>query len=90
MEEDFNDMDDNVMDIDQVGGTDIKINPDFYIHKALVKAQECLADPDMRIGLLRYRQFIEHNPPSSGCSLETISRIGNRTTNISTLSSSRL
>jgi hypothetical protein len=60
MEDDFNDIDDNVMDIDSVGGTDIKINPDFYIHKALIKAQECLADPDMRVGLLRYRQFIEH------------------------------
>lgn len=49
-----------VIDIDEIDGTDIKINPDFYIHKALLKAQDALAKENLKEGFLQYRQFIEH------------------------------
>lgn len=40
--------------------TDIKINPDFYIHMAILKMQNALLNPNLREGFVRYRIYIEH------------------------------
>lgn len=59
-ESDFNKFDADVIDNEDFNATDIKINPDFYIHNAIVKSQAALANPNMKEGFLQYRQFIEH------------------------------
>lgn len=58
--ENFDDLDKNVLDIDEVVGTDIKINPDFYIHNALVKAQEALTKDNLKEGFVQFRFLVEH------------------------------
>lgn len=40
--------------------TDIKINPDFYIHSAIVRAQQALTKENLQEGFLQYRILIEH------------------------------
>lgn len=57
---DYKDYDKEIIDIDEVEGVDIKINPDYYIHKALLKAQDALTKDNIKEGFLLYRQFIEH------------------------------
>ena len=47
-------------DLEALGGTDIKINPDYYIHTALLRAQKCLLKEDIKAGFLAYKVFIEH------------------------------
>jgi hypothetical protein len=59
-ENDFNALDKEVLDIDEVEGTDIKINPDFYIHNALIKAQVSLLSDDYKLGFTKFRIFVEH------------------------------
>jgi len=56
----FDDIEEQIIDIDEMQGTDIKINPDFYIHKALLKAQDALSSDNLKEGFIKYRQFIEH------------------------------
>lgn len=61
MESDFStEIDSEVIDVEDMNNTDIKINPDFYMHQAILKAQEALANPNKDIGFAQYRQFIEH------------------------------
>lgn len=45
---------------DDMLNTDININPSFYIHTAILKAQQALLDEDFKSGFLKYRVFIEH------------------------------
>lgn len=52
--EDFN------LNPDEIGDVDIKINPDFYIHQAIIKAQNSLLQPDLKNGFLLFSLFIEH------------------------------
>lgn len=40
--------------------TEIKINPSFYVHLALIKAQEALVKDDVRAGFAQYRSIVEH------------------------------
>lgn len=54
------DMDQQTYDTDEVMDTDIKINPSFYIHLALIKAQDALIKDDMNEGLVQYRMIVEH------------------------------
>ncbi len=49
-----------IIDIDELIGTDIKINPDYYIHTGLLKAQAALMKDNIKEGFTQYRQFIEH------------------------------
>lgn len=49
-----------IIDIDEVVGTDIKINPDYYIHNAIMSAQKALADENLAEGIVKFRIFIEH------------------------------
>lgn len=54
------DYDQQIEDLDEIQGTDIKINPDFYIHNAVVKAQQALVSPDLRAGLIQFRMLVEN------------------------------
>jgi len=60
MENEFNKLDDKIIDVDEISGTEIKINPDYYIHTALLKAQAAIVDEDMAAGLSRFRMVVEH------------------------------
>lgn len=47
-----------------------KIQPDYYIHQALINAQESLKSQNLKEGIVRYRFFIEH--------IETIAEAGDK------------
>lgn len=49
-----------IEDVDELSGTDIKINPEFYIHTAVLKAQEALVKENVQVGFLQYRVMVEH------------------------------
>lgn len=49
-----------IIDVDEILGTDLKINPDYYIHTALLKAQQALLNEDTRAGFLQYWVLIEN------------------------------
>lgn len=67
----YKDYESSTIDVEEVDGADIKITPDFYIHKAILKAQECLSKDDIKQGYAQYRQFIEH--------IETLTKASNMT-----------
>lgn len=54
----FDKYDDEIIDTDALKNTDIKINPDFYIHTALLKAQSTLQKDNMREGFLQFVMYI--------------------------------
>ena len=58
--EDFNSYDEAILDIDEVPGTDIKINPDYYIHNAILKAQAALNNDNLRTGIVYYTLYIDN------------------------------
>lgn len=39
--------------------TEIKINPEFYIHMAILRSQKALLSPNLTEGLIQYRLLIE-------------------------------
>lgn len=47
-------------DVSDMENTDIRINPDYYIHHALMKAQQALIKEDVNIGFLQFRMIVEH------------------------------
>ena len=51
---------DEIVGVDEVAGTDIKINPDYYIHHALLKAQVALTKENLTEGLIQFRIMVEH------------------------------
>lgn len=60
MAKDWEKYEDDVIDVDEVSGTDLKINPEYYIHTALLKAQSALLDENMNAGFLKYTLIVEH------------------------------
>lgn len=54
------DLEEDYGDLDNLVCTDIKINPDYYIHTALLRAQKCLLKENITAGFLAYKVFIEH------------------------------
>jgi hypothetical protein len=46
---------DDVLDL-----TDFKIRPDFYIHTAILKAQNAFNNPDLNSGFIQYILIIDH------------------------------
>jgi len=54
------DIEKDVVSDENIENVDIRINPDFYIHNAIVKAQGCLIKEDMRSGMVQFRILIEH------------------------------
>jgi hypothetical protein len=60
MKDNYNKYDNQVKDIEEIENTDIKINPDYYIHLALIKAQDCLVKDDVNGGFLQYVSVINY------------------------------
>lgn len=56
----FDDYDDKIEDVDEVTGTDVKINPDYYIHECLNSLTRCLTKEDTQSGFLQFRAVAEH------------------------------
>jgi hypothetical protein len=54
------DYDKDVLDIDEVSIDETKINPDYYIHNAILKTQQALIKDDFEKGLLQYLILIDH------------------------------
>jgi len=50
----------NTEDVDDSTKTDVTINPDYYIHIALKKAQFVLTNPDIKTGLTQFWVIVEH------------------------------
>lgn len=50
----------NIIDLEDIGGTEIKINPDYYIHWGIIKAQSALSNPNVNEAFIQYRMFVEH------------------------------
>lgn len=59
-EEKIKDYEEEILDTDEIIGTDIKINPDYYIHTALLKAQKALIKDNLQEGLIQFRFLVEH------------------------------
>jgi len=60
MESEFSEINKSVYEVDELDNVDIKLNPDFYIHNAILKAQSCLVKDDFKAGMLQFRVIIEH------------------------------
>jgi len=45
---------------EDIGQTDTKIQPEYYIHHAIVKAQNALVEDNPQQGFLKFRALIEH------------------------------
>lgn len=58
--EDFQKYKDQILDVDEDINMDIKINPDYYIHFALMACQEALKNPDLNLMAIMYRHNVEH------------------------------
>lgn len=60
MKDQIDELDDKTIDADEIMGTDVKINPDYYIHTALLKAQKALVKDNLKEGLAQFRFLTEH------------------------------
>ena len=61
METDYNDYDREINDTDEITGTDIKINPDYYIHLSLVKLTKTFdKNTEFNESIEMYRHIVEH------------------------------
>jgi|SRR6056297_1211209 len=45
---------------EDIGQTDTKIHPEYYIHHAIIKAQNALIEDDPKTGFLKFRVLVEH------------------------------
>lgn len=50
----------DITGMDDLGDTDIKINPDYYIHSAILKAQASLTKENVKDGFLQFSMLVEH------------------------------
>ena len=69
---DFNKFDDEVLDIEEVTATDLKINPDYYIHNIILKGQAALISQDINSGIMQFIMCTEN--------LEILCRSANKIT----------
>lgn len=58
--EKIEDYEESIIDIDEIEGTDIKINPDYYIHHAILKAQTALTSDNIKEGFEKYVVIVNH------------------------------
>jgi len=56
----YNNIDNDIVDIDEMDAAENKINPEIYIHQALIRAQQCLVNPNIQDGFMQYRIIVEH------------------------------
>jgi hypothetical protein len=50
-------------EIEQIGdfvATEVNINPSYYIHNAILKAQQALNDEDIKNGIFKFRFYAEN------------------------------
>lgn len=57
---DLNTVDQDFETFDESEYNELKINPSYYLHHAMVKSQECLLDPNMESGLMRFQFMTMH------------------------------
>ena len=50
----------DIYDPSNIDFTELKLNPDFYIHITLIKATSALTNPDVKAGFLQYVVLIEN------------------------------
>lgn len=55
----FNEMDDKIIDTDEISDFDVKINPSYYIHLALINLNKSF-DEKLEDSFVRYRHVVEH------------------------------
>lgn len=60
MKQEIDELEEKTVDTDEIMGTDVKINPDYYIHTALLKAQKALVKDNLKEGLVQFRFMVEH------------------------------
>jgi hypothetical protein len=58
-QEEYEKYESQIIDIDEIEGTDIKINPAYYMHTALVGSQRALANTDLIVGMIQFINIIE-------------------------------
>ena len=51
---------DSTLNMSEMDGSDIKINPDFYIHFGILKAQTALQENNTKEGFVKYVIIVEH------------------------------
>ena len=56
----YDDYETELKEVGDVVGTDININPAYYIHNAIIKAQQALADPDIKTAIFKFRFYTEN------------------------------
>jgi hypothetical protein len=59
-DEDFTKFEGDIIDLEELNTTDIKINPDFYIHNIILKGQAALVNVDLKAGMLQFRMCTEN------------------------------
>lgn len=59
-DERWRDYESSIEDVDEIHGTDVKINPDFYVHQAIANAQKALNEPNLPDAYVRFRMWVEH------------------------------
>lgn len=59
-DERWRDYEATIEDVDEIQGTDVKINPDFYVHTAIASAQKALNEPNLSDAYVRFRMWVEH------------------------------
>lgn len=59
-EYDAREIEKNILSPEDILETDLKINPDFYLHYALLNAQKCLGQENAEQGFLQFWGYIEH------------------------------
>ena len=57
---DFDKYENEIKSVENLIGMDININPDFYIHNAILKAQAALSDPDLNTAIIKFRMYAEN------------------------------
>ena len=58
--EEIDDFEKDVYDPSNIDYSELKLNPDFYIHFSLIKAISALANPQIKEGFLQYTILIEN------------------------------
>lgn len=54
------DYEEDTFSVDEMDNVNIKINPEYYIHHSLIKAQEALIKENLQEGMIQYRFIVEH------------------------------
>lgn len=56
----YEDYENELKDVGELIGTDININPSYYIHNAILKAQQALGDEDIKTAIVKFRFYCEN------------------------------